>query len=120
MTKTLLILALALGATACSKVCEPAPLSGSWKDHADLIPGEATTCAATDTPGNATLQLGFEGKSGPHSFKILRDHLEAAGWKAIRDGGSSMDSFYEKGGKTLQFKVADPKVPLAVLTMPGR
>jgi hypothetical protein len=33
---------------------------------------------------------------------------------------SSMDSLYKKDGKTLGFKVSDPKVPLAELTMPGR
>ena len=43
MTKTLFIVALVLGTAACSKVCEPQPLSGAWKENADLIPGEGTT-----------------------------------------------------------------------------
>ena len=120
MTKTLFIVALVLGTAACSKVCEPQPLSGAWKENADLIPGEGTTCASTESAGKSTLQVGFEGKSGPHAFKILRDHLEAKGWKAIRDGGSSLDSLYEKGGKTVSFRVSDPEVPLADLQMPGR
>jgi hypothetical protein len=31
-----------------------------------------------------------------------------------------MDSLYEKEGKTLAFRVADPKTPLVRLQMPGR
>jgi len=120
MMRTLFILALMLGAAACSKVCEPKPLEGVWKEHADLIPAEGTACASTQSGSTSSLELGFEGKSGPHAFKIFTDHVEAQGWKAIRYGGSSMDSLYEKEGKTLAFRVADPKTPLVRLQMPGR
>ena len=65
------------------------------------------------------LQLGFEGKSGPHAFKIMTDFIEAKGWKAIRYGGSSMDSIYEKDGATFSFEVHDPKKPLMDLQFPA-
>ena len=118
MTKTALMLALLLAHAACSKVCETKPLEGVWKDHADLIPPEATACASTQSGARSTLQLGFEGKSGPHAFKILTEHIEAkGGWKEKRYGGSSMDSIYEKDGKTLSFQVKDPKKPLVDMQM---
>lgn len=117
MTKTALMLALLLASAACSKVCEPKPLDGVWKDHADLIPAEGTACASAQSGPQSTLQLGFEGKSGPHAFKILTEHVEAKGWKEKRYGGSSMDSIYEKDGKTLSFQVRDPKKPLVDLQM---
>jgi hypothetical protein len=120
MIRTTFMIALVLGTAACSKVCEPKPLEGVWKQYADVIPAEGTACASTESAGKSTLQVGFEGKSGPHAFKILRDHLEAKGWKAIRDGGSTLDSLYQKEGKTLGFRVSDPKRPLAELEMPGQ
>ena len=119
MTRIAFMLALLLPAAACSKVCETKPLEGVWKEHADLIPAEGTACASTQSGGKSTLQVGFEGKSGPHAFKILTDHVEAKGWKAKRYGGSSMDSLYEKDGKTLSFQVKNQKTPLVDLQMPG-
>jgi hypothetical protein len=119
MTKTALMLALLLATAACSKVCEPKPLEGVWKEYAELIPPEGASCASTESGGKSTLQVGFEGKSGPHAFKILTEHVEAKGWKAKRYGGSSMDSLYEKDGKTLSFQVRDQKRPLVDLQMPG-
>jgi hypothetical protein len=120
MTKTIFLAALMLAAAACSKVCEPKPLDGVWKDHAEVVPPEGMACKSTESGGKSTLEIGFEGKSGPHSFKILTEHLEAKGWKEIRYGGSTMDSLYEKGGKKLRFRVADAKRPVAELEMPGQ
>ncbi len=121
MTKTTAFtFAVLLGVVGCSKVCEPKPLEGVWKQHADVVPADGTACASSESGGKSKLDIGFEGKSGPHAFKILTEHLEAKGWKAIRYGGSSMDSLYEKDGKTLRFRVADPKRPVAELEMPGQ
>jgi hypothetical protein len=120
MTKIAFVSMVLLAATGCSKVCEPKPLEGVWKENPDVVPAEGTACGSTDSGGKATLQIGFEGKSGPHSFKILTEHLEAKGWKEIRYGGSSMDSLYEKDGKTLRFRVQDAHKPLADLEMPGQ
>jgi hypothetical protein len=106
----------AIALSGCSKVCEPKPLEGAWKENAGIVPAEAIACGGSDT----TLKLGFEGKSGPHAFKILTEHLEGKGWKEIRYGGSSMDSLYEKDGKKLSFKVRDAKTPIVDLEMPGR
>jgi hypothetical protein len=119
MTKIAITLAVLLVGAGCSKVCEPKPLEGVWKQHAEVVPPEGTSCASTESGGKATLQLGFEGKSGPHAFKILTEHLEAKGWKEIRYGGSSLDSLYEKDGKKLRFRIKDPKQSLAELEMPG-
>ena len=92
MTKTIVLAAMLLGTAACSKVCEPKPLEGIWKDNADVVPAEGTACASSQAGSTSRLEIGFEGKSGPHAFKILTEHLEAKGWKEIRYGGSSMDS----------------------------
>jgi hypothetical protein len=109
MNRYVTIVALGLALGGCSKVCEPKPLSGEWARHADLVPPEAQSC------GNqgGRLELGFEGKSGPHSFLLMTQHIEKlGGWKEVRYGGSSMDSIYSKDGWTLKFEVRDPKKPL--------
>jgi hypothetical protein len=107
-------LGLSLFGLGCSKVCEQKPLSGEWAKHADLVPPEATTCGGTET----SLKLGFEGKSGPHSFKIMTEYIEkVGGWKEVRYGGSSMDSIYTKDGYELTFAVRDPKQPLMDVTL---
>lgn len=104
-----MLVAMCVVTAGCSKVCEQQPLSGDWAQHADLIPPEATACGGN----GGDLQLGFEGKSGPHGFKIMTEHIEkVGGWKEVRYGGSSMDSIYTKDGLRLAFEVRDPKKPL--------
>lgn len=114
MNRPLMIATLGLSLIACSKVCEQRPLSGEWANHAELVPPEAQACGSE----GSALTLGFEGKSGPHSFLLMTEHVEKlGGWKEVRYGGSSMDSIYSKDGWTLSFAVRDPKKPLLNVTL---
>lgn len=114
MNRPLMIATLGLSLIACSKVCEQRPLSGEWANHAELVPPEAQACGSE----GSALTLGFEGKSGPHSFLLMTEHVEKlGGWKEVRYGGSSMDSIYSKDGWTLSFAVRDPKKPLLSVTL---